>query len=583
MTSKPGAGTLLFGYLPSEPPESVVPVLPRSPNGALGRAAAGDNRPVGADIIDRARERGLDLRAMNTSINRGKIAAALAGESVELPSGAEAAIFHELLAQQADLDASTMELRGKVSEYMATFEGLDVEDLSYIVKRIGRANSIVARLKTDLRPNIAATAELGEQAVNTKRMRSALCDEIADHMCSGGDSIIDVARACIAAARDPKARKVANGVYQPDAPARVDALLGIGNALLDAYRKSEDKSRPHLHRSGKLARPTSRITDDGKRVLLEWGAYGAAKCDAVVVNGVMSDAFVDEKFGEICDGLAEEFRVVCDNAALDNPDPEFAATARSWIRGVPLVGTLWALAGFPLVVPSHKLAASLMATYLPPEHASEVRPPWDTFFVAVPNGMFDSDNPKMLPRMVGLSTMGGGSMRLITVIGAGAMMRWESIGSIADLSDFAPELTSDEVAPLLPFLARLLLGCMIEMDHPERKAEIAERETARDASEKQRGGKKKSGPPSAWSFELKRDVRVDLRDWVREQVARGAGGGGGKRMSAVRILVRGHHKRQPYGIGGLLRKWIHVEAYWRGDDAAPVGVRSHVLKSGRDK
>lgn len=38
---------------------------------------------------------------------------------------------------------------------------------------------------------------------------------------------------------------------------------------------------------------------------------------------------------------------------------------------------------------------------------------------------------------------------------------------------------------------------------------------------------------------------------------------------------RGHHKRQAHGTGGLLRKWIHVEPYWRGGEDAPIAVKTH--------
>lgn len=30
-----------------------------------------------------------------------------------------------------------------------------------------------------------------------------------------------------------------------------------------------------------------------------------------------------------------------------------------------------------------------------------------------------------------------------------------------------------------------------------------------------------------------------------------------------------------HGTGGLLRKWIHVEPYWRGGEDAPIAVKTH--------
>ena len=568
------SGSLLFGYLPTDPPAA----LPRSPNGALGRAAAGGG-PVDAHFIDKAVERG--FRGLDTSILRGKIAAAVSGENVDLPSGVDATLLRDLSAEQADLDAIEVELRGAIGEMMVPLDGLDVEDLSYIVKRIGRNSNITKRFD-ELKPNTIASPGFGRSLVVVEeRLRLLLLHEVSLHLFDGGS--LDVARACLAAARDPRARKAASGITQPSTPERVDALLGIGNALLDAHRRQDEKNKPRLQH-GKLGRPTSRLTDDGKRVMLEWGTYSLEKLEA---SGVLDagDKF-NEVFDRMLDEVVEEFKKVTDNAAVDNPDPVFAEQARVWIQSAPAIGFRWALSGFPFVVPSHKLAASLMATYLPPEHAAELKLPWDTFFVAVPNGMFEDDDPKMLPRMVGITndSTGNDGMRLVVVLAAGAMLRLETIESLSELTDFEPNV-SDYVAKFMPMLARLVLGCIIEMDHPERKAEISERESARDADE-QKSKRGKKSQPTAWAFELKRDVRVDLRDWVREQVASGASGGGGsgkRKLPAVRILVRGHHKRQRYGIGGLLRMWIHIEPYWRNLDAAVIGVRSHVLKSGRDK
>lgn len=54
-----------------------------------------------------------------------------------------------------------------------------------------------------------------------------------------------------------------------------------------------------------------------------------------------------------------------------------------------------------------------------------------------------------------------------------------------------------------------------------------------------------------------------------------AGRRGGK--LSTQHMVRGHYKMQRHGEGGAQRKWIHVEPYWRGDENAPIAVRSHVL------
>lgn len=46
----------------------------------------------------------------------------------------------------------------------------------------------------------------------------------------------------------------------------------------------------------------------------------------------------------------------------------------------------------------------------------------------------------------------------------------------------------------------------------------------------------------------------------------------------VRTMVAGHWKRQPYGEGRALRKWIHIEPFWRGPETAPESNPRRVLE-----
>lgn len=47
---------------------------------------------------------------------------------------------------------------------------------------------------------------------------------------------------------------------------------------------------------------------------------------------------------------------------------------------------------------------------------------------------------------------------------------------------------------------------------------------------------------------------------------------------SVRTLVSGHWKRQPYGEGRALRKWIFIEPFWRGPEASPESNPRRVLE-----
>jgi hypothetical protein len=136
-----------------------------------------------------------------------------------------------------------------------------------------------------------------------------------------------------------------------------------------------------------------------------------------------------------------------------------------------------------------------------------------------------------------------------------------------DVRDLVQRLEYDQTenARALSVVGRLIVGASIELD--ERKSEV-----------RTSGGKKKrtAEEPSAWTFKLTRDVRGDCRAWVGEYIT------GNRRSLVVQSLVRGHHKSQPHGPGNALRKWIHIEPYWRGPEDAPVAMRAHVLPDERN-
>ena len=47
---------------------------------------------------------------------------------------------------------------------------------------------------------------------------------------------------------------------------------------------------------------------------------------------------------------------------------------------------------------------------------------------------------------------------------------------------------------------------------------------------------------------------------------------------ALRYVVRGHQKLQPYGPNHSMRRIIWIKPYWRGPEAAPVAVRPYIIK-----
>ncbi len=262
-------------------------------------------------------------------------------------------------------------------------------------------------------------------------------------------------------------------------------------------------------------------------------------------------------------------------------------------------GFCWVKCGMPQVEVSHRLAASLMATSVTKGQTAEIALPWDAFVVLVPSGMlkaaaFDERrggeyfwSPESI--FVLLSPRNG--RLLVYMFGDCEVMSYDFDGlsglSEASLSDeisdkFEPttvreeswelggttdllNMVADHNSRVIALAARLVFGACAELDNAERREEIERDSPAMKAAAGSRRGK-----PKAWTFKLTRDVKVDCRQWVGEYL-----GGSSGSKPYVQSLVRGHHKRQAHGAGGLLRKWIHVEPYWRGGEDAPIAVKTH--------
>lgn len=256
-------------------------------------------------------------------------------------------------------------------------------------------------------------------------------------------------------------------------------------------------------------------------------------------------------------------------------------------RGLPIDVTMqglltstafWCESGFPQVSLSARHAASLMATAVPGAVIGDVALPWDHYAIEVPPGTLTVNHPisgAIEPvDMVFLSRRKAARYAVHMFGNAGTVVQVPD----RPLTEFAEELedTTDvwpsgiELSPMdyraMVLASRLAVGAAITLDSAKYRHRIEV------GSRPPRGGKTKRGRPVAWAFQLTDDVRVDCREWVRSFLRGGVGS-----KAAVQTLVRGHHKRQAHGPGGSLRKWIHVEPYWRGPDDAPIAVRSHQL------
>ena len=278
------------------------------------------------------------------------------------------------------------------------------------------------------------------------------------------------------------------------------------------------------------------------------------------------------------------------------------------------VGQSWASNGFPQISLPHKLAAALMATSVPEEHIAEIEQPWTTFMVAVPNGILPPcqidgkpvdithvgltrlraqgsaervQGPLPIPpeaRVPGAGWEQAPVLFMLSDTGPGRMSGWisyhamDTLSALVDPAWFGGLQSIAGAEPSLDFsqgfclIGRLLLGVMIEVDNPDHRERI--RRGPPSPSTKPSNPRGRGLEPRTWTVEIRRDVRVDLRRWVREQIEGKTLGRPGKAPS-VQVLVRGHHKRQRCGPHGMERRWIHIEPYWRGPLDAPIGVREH--------
>lgn len=263
---------------------------------------------------------------------------------------------------------------------------------------------------------------------------------------------------------------------------------------------------------------------------------------------------------------------------------QFATTPTTGLQVATLLE--WLGCGFPTLEPSETLAASMMATSIGDVDALDL--PWPCFAIRIPGRMLTIDGPlgpsiaehafvRTLPSggiNVSLEahvTSDGGPFRLNTFHPASTIA-----GLLRDPEAFGERIdpyADDRVEALdyseadhrsLRLLGRLVVGCLLEL------ATLPSRPRPRAVKLSERIGG--AGAPKLCAYQLTRPVRVDCRAMVAEYVK-----GGGK-SPLVRSMVRGHWKRQPCGPRGELRKWLHVEPYWRGPEDAPIAVRPHVIR-----
>lgn len=270
----------------------------------------------------------------------------------------------------------------------------------------------------------------------------------------------------------------------------------------------------------------------------------------------------------------------------------------------------WGELAFPRIQMSHSYAAQLMATTVSKTEIPFIEAPWPAFAVEVPEGLLPIAakdgtmtyitriliNTSFLPSQWtepwwSLELCGKGieihrigrieeaferasatdiKHRKLMKLDDSFRIQAKDIPVGDDYEDFWAGYDRSQEDRVAILAARLVLGACIMMTD---KANYKEREVklgAPLAHARRRNGKE----PLSRIYVVGRPINVDFRMAVREFVH------GKLRSLSVQSLVAGHHKHQPHGPGGTLRKWIFIKPYWRGPDDAPIVVRPHVAGDG---
>jgi hypothetical protein len=239
----------------------------------------------------------------------------------------------------------------------------------------------------------------------------------------------------------------------------------------------------------------------------------------------------------------------------------------------------WASAGFPQVVVGHKLAASLMATRIPPEVLAEDElPPWPAYAVILPNGlvpvhdrMADREgfasyvlverHPKWVLFILEAADTAFFIVRNADSL-AEAIDEDVDVDLLGEVGDFRADARD---ARVLEQVARLAIGVELEL----RDRTNVRGPRPRKGNEAGRA----AAEPATQTFVLTRNVVVDCREEIVRHLR-------GERLTApaVQVLVRGHWRHQAHGPGFSKRTWKHISPFWRGPEDAPIAVRRHAVQ-----
>lgn len=226
-------------------------------------------------------------------------------------------------------------------------------------------------------------------------------------------------------------------------------------------------------------------------------------------------------------------------------------------RHMTRIAVDWYEHGKPTVVLGHKLASSFMMTNTPVELLREVRAPFSTVCIMVPNDLLFLEGESTSSIFVSHAFLDSVVALMRTGKHVGSKMYMMTASTLRELLNIPADAANVQYALMA---RRLIVGVFTYMtsNGPMKRREKS-------------GRSKRKGPPEKIVFQLTQSVKHNFKQVVRDYVA------GKSRKMTLQTVVRGHWKRQRCGKGGTERKRIFIEPYWRGPEDAPVALRPHVL------
>lgn len=248
----------------------------------------------------------------------------------------------------------------------------------------------------------------------------------------------------------------------------------------------------------------------------------------------------------------------------------------------------WAHCGFQSIELDEVYAASMCATTIAPSAISDFHLPWPCFFIRAPKFLqnvllhgepilgisvcqFDRCLNPHEWILVSLCTLN--RFRLDILKSPLEFCMDVQAHSSTDIVTLKPQPLSTTSLRTQTIVRRFILGACLSMND---RALVRTYSATPGMRKAPFFGERRGTPPAVTLYKIGKPVVVDARLAIRHYLE-----GSGSKIT-VRTLVAGHWKKQPYGPQSSLRKWIHIECYWKGPEEAPVVIRPHIVGKTQD-